>query len=97
MLQHADLEPGHALGAALTGTALVLGIEDIPGGHLGNEGGSAASLEPEAALAAAYGTRAVLGKALAEAENETALAGPAPGTALPAGPAPGAMILAFPG
>lgn len=96
VLQHADL-PGHALGAALIGTALALGLENIPGGHLGHEGGSAAWLEPEAALAAACGIGAVLGDALAEAENESALAGPAPGTALPAGPAPGAMTLTCPG
>lgn len=94
VLQHADLKPGHALEAALTGTAL--GIENIPGGQSGSEGGPDAWLEPEAALAAAYDIGAVPGNAPAEAANGTVLAGLAPGTAPPAGPAPGAMTLAFP-
>ena len=70
---------------------------------MGTEVGSAAWLEPEAALAAADDTGGVPESALAEAVNGnalagaapgTALAGAAPGTALPAGLAPGAT--AFP-
>lgn len=101
--QRADLGPEGALAAALTGTALALGVESIPGRSSGAEvgtavltGGSAACPQPEVDLTAAPDAGAILGNALAAAAHGTAQAGLPSKTALSAGPAPGVLKPAVP-